>query len=234
MSAPIHVDGTDFPSFSAAAKHYGIPYTTAYRRYTQDGWTIRQALGLDAPPMPNKCVVDGKTFPSPAAAAKHYGVPPSTFQRRITYDKWTLRQALGLDAPPRRSGHGKRQQDVAIRTMHQTPPEQEPQFLYVTEASVEDNGHIAVTHRTYTIINRDDDTLHLTDPVMTSVPVAWLDSVEPDGDVWRWRHMSFANDRKGARSLVLRRALADIRAEQRLLAKRESRLVNMLADLHDS
>lgn len=230
---PVHVDGKTFPSLNKAAKHYGVPQSTAYERYKEKGWTLRQALGLDAAPDPY--VVDGETFTSLAEATRHFGVPYSTAQRRLTHDKWTLRQALGLDAPPPRRQRYARRDAIFARSnaVHRT--RQTVQHVYVTEVTFSPQGDIAVTRAVYRLTDDVDGQLVLQNPqdtAMTSIDRDTLDAVEPDVANGRWTYASLIDDRQRAETLAVRRAIADVRDEKRRLTKWENRLTRTLRDLH--
>lgn len=227
---PLVVDGVPFPSLKAAAKHYGVPYSTAHERYSGKEWTIREALGLDAPPHNNACTVDGVTFPSPHAAAEHYNVPHSTFQRRLTYDGWTLRQALGLDdPPPRRRPYAKR--DAIFAASNAAHRAAESQTVQVTEVTLGETGDLSVSTRAHHVTGETNGMLSLQDA--PPVPRHTLDAVEPDETHWRWTYASLTDDRHHAETLTLRRAIADIREEKRRLTKREERLLGALHRRND-
>ena len=47
---PVKINGSAFPSLSAAAIAYGVKTGTVHSRFHVKGWTIEQAVGVDPPP----------------------------------------------------------------------------------------------------------------------------------------------------------------------------------------
>lgn len=84
----IRVAGRSFRSLKAAAEHFDRPWKLVHSRVTKSGWSIRQALELDAPPAEKRysgvrVVAFGESFSSYAACAKHFGVKPESLRKRI-------------------------------------------------------------------------------------------------------------------------------------------------------
>lgn len=80
------VEGLTFTSRTAAARHYGLNPKLVNERVTKFGWTLDQALELEARPTTpyrKKVVIDGTEYPSMRQAAKELGVAQSTLMNRI-------------------------------------------------------------------------------------------------------------------------------------------------------
>ncbi|TOB65466.1 hypothetical protein [Vibrio parahaemolyticus] len=80
------VEGVEFPSRTAAARHYGLNPKLVNERITKFGWTLEQALELEARPKGDyrkKVVIDGTEYSSMRQAAKELGVAQSTLMNRI-------------------------------------------------------------------------------------------------------------------------------------------------------
>ncbi|WP_412515004.1 hypothetical protein [Vibrio cyclitrophicus] len=80
------VEGLTFPSRTAAARHYGLNPKLVNERVTKFGWTLEQALELEARPKGDyrkKVVIDGTEYSSMRQAAKELGVAQSTLMNRI-------------------------------------------------------------------------------------------------------------------------------------------------------
>ncbi|CAK3012228.1 conserved hypothetical protein [Vibrio crassostreae] len=80
------VEGVEFSSRTAAARHYGLNPKLVNERVTKFGWTLEQALELEARPKGNyrkKVVIDGTEYPSMRQAAKELGMAQSTLMNRI-------------------------------------------------------------------------------------------------------------------------------------------------------
>ena len=92
----VTVQGKKFPSYQAAAKHFGInPGRVVSRLHS--GYDIEQALGLKPlnPPIPSAHAVeiDGLSFATIKEAASHYGQPANRVRNRL-HDGWSLEDAL--------------------------------------------------------------------------------------------------------------------------------------------
>ena len=80
------VEGLTFTSRTAAARHYGLNPKLVNERVTKFGWTLEQALELEARPTTpyrKKVVIDGTEYSSMRQAAKELGVAQSTLMNRI-------------------------------------------------------------------------------------------------------------------------------------------------------
>lgn len=80
------VEGLTFTSRTAAARHYGLTPKLVNERVTKFGWTLEQALELEARPKGDyrkKVVIDGTEYSSMRQAARELGVAQSTLMNRI-------------------------------------------------------------------------------------------------------------------------------------------------------
>ena len=80
------VEGLTFTSRTAAARHYGLNPKLVNERVTKFGWTLDQALELEARPTTpyrKKVVIDGTEYSSMRQAARELGVAQSTLMNRI-------------------------------------------------------------------------------------------------------------------------------------------------------
>jgi hypothetical protein len=80
------IEGVEFPSRTAAARHYGLNPKLVNERVTKFGWTLEQALELEARPTTpyrKKVVIDGTEYSSMRQAARELGVAQSTLMNRI-------------------------------------------------------------------------------------------------------------------------------------------------------
>lgn len=80
------VEGVEFPSRTAAARHYGLNPKLVNERVTKFGWTLEQALELEPRPKGDyrkKVVIDGTEYSSMRQAAKELGGARSTLMNRI-------------------------------------------------------------------------------------------------------------------------------------------------------
>lgn len=80
------VEGVEFPFRTAAARHYGLNPKLVNERVTKFGWTLEQALELEARPKGDyrkKVVIDGTEYSSMRQAARELGVAQSTLMNRI-------------------------------------------------------------------------------------------------------------------------------------------------------
>ncbi|WP_241903418.1 hypothetical protein BCU99_13375 [Vibrio cyclitrophicus] len=85
-SKTLTVEGLTFSSRTAAARHYGLNPKLVNERVTKFGWTLEQALELEARPTTPYCkevVIDGTEYPSMRQAARELGVAQSTQMNRI-------------------------------------------------------------------------------------------------------------------------------------------------------
>ncbi|ENV3693416.1 TPA: hypothetical protein NKP43_002624 [Vibrio parahaemolyticus] len=80
------IEGVEFSSRTAAARHYGLNPKLVNERITKFGWTLEQALELEARPKGDyrkKVVIDGTEYSSMRQAARELGVAQSTLMNRI-------------------------------------------------------------------------------------------------------------------------------------------------------
>ncbi|ELH4918501.1 hypothetical protein Q9Y15_002314 [Vibrio vulnificus] len=80
------IEGVEFPSRTAAARHYGLNPKLVNERVTKFGWTLEQALELEARPKGDyrkKIVIGGTEYSSMRQAARELGVAQSTLMNRI-------------------------------------------------------------------------------------------------------------------------------------------------------
>ncbi|MEZ9959857.1 hypothetical protein AB4389_19005 [Vibrio cyclitrophicus] len=80
------VEGVEFTSRTAAARHYGLNPKLVTERMTKRGWMLEQALELEPRPKGDyrkKVVIGGTEYPSMRQAAKELGVAQSTLMNRI-------------------------------------------------------------------------------------------------------------------------------------------------------
>ncbi|MFW1725496.1 hypothetical protein ACEV7X_20205 [Vibrio parahaemolyticus] len=80
------IEGIEFPSRTAAARNYGLNPKLVNERVTKFGWTLEQALELEARPKGDyrkKVVIDGTEYSSMRQAARELGVAQSTLMNRI-------------------------------------------------------------------------------------------------------------------------------------------------------
>ncbi|HGF5126766.1 TPA: hypothetical protein ACF35B_004112 [Vibrio parahaemolyticus] len=80
------VNTLSFPSRTAAARHYGLTPKLVNARVTKFGWTLEQALELEARPKGDyrkKVVIDGIEYSSMRQAVRELGVAQSTLMNRI-------------------------------------------------------------------------------------------------------------------------------------------------------
>jgi len=73
------IDGREFPSIAAAARHYGVSEDTI-RRWIANGGKSQSVTGIREY---QTCEIDGKEFASLGEAARHYGVSVTTIRRWI-------------------------------------------------------------------------------------------------------------------------------------------------------
>jgi hypothetical protein len=89
------VDGKIFDTLKSATKFYGVKYVTARSRIKR-GWTIEQAMGLEAPPNKNRPIkFRGKSYESEAAISQEFGVRVDVFRQRLAKGH-SIEVALGI------------------------------------------------------------------------------------------------------------------------------------------
>ncbi|HCH3266390.1 TPA: hypothetical protein NKU17_003963 [Vibrio parahaemolyticus] len=80
------VEGLTFTSRTAAARHYGLNPKLVNERITKFGWTLEQALELEARPKGDyrkTVVIESSEYSSMRQAARELGVAQSTLMNRI-------------------------------------------------------------------------------------------------------------------------------------------------------
>ncbi|MCB2427680.1 hypothetical protein [Methylophaga pinxianii] len=91
------IDGLSYTK-DEASQAFGLKASVIYRR-KKNGWTDRQAVGFDAPPLQNSTAksitIEGVEWFSVNKAANHYQIDPGTIRDRLTSGA-TPEQAVGL------------------------------------------------------------------------------------------------------------------------------------------
>jgi len=82
------VGGKSFESIRSAAEHYAMDFKKVYDRYSEKGWTLEQALGVESPPETVRfsgleVTVFGITYPSLQKAADALGISKEGFRKRL-------------------------------------------------------------------------------------------------------------------------------------------------------
>jgi len=96
------VDGKSYYGLGQLSDAFGVHELTIGVRLRRQGWTLREAVGLDpAPPLPkregNRFDFRGKTFSSEKEMCRHYGVCDNVFRQRYHRNGWTLEEALEVE-----------------------------------------------------------------------------------------------------------------------------------------
>ena len=101
QAIPITIDGRTFDSPGQAARFYGVDLKLVRNRLSRCGWTIREAFGVDEPPIlhSHEVKVEGTTYPSITQAASYYGLDHRRAWSRLKAG-WTAEQAMGLEPSP--------------------------------------------------------------------------------------------------------------------------------------
>jgi predicted GIY-YIG superfamily endonuclease len=98
------INGTVYPSKTAAAKAHSVPYQKMIKRLCL-GHTPEQAVGLV--PMPTwkvgVIILEGVRYASRGDAARAYGLDEKMIGQRVNKLGWTLEQAFGLVPSPVRT-----------------------------------------------------------------------------------------------------------------------------------
>lgn len=79
MSKRVILEGVEYPTLSAACKHYNISNATVTKRL-KAGWTPEQAFGVGVTP-PEKHQAFGRDFGSYQEVAQFYDLPYSTLSK---------------------------------------------------------------------------------------------------------------------------------------------------------
>ncbi len=97
-----------FNSITDAAKHYGISPRLVMQRLATNGWTPKQALGLETPPgggwlkkIKLKQEERLVTYESLKDAVDAFGIDYDVVKQRINKLGWSPEQALELESPPK-------------------------------------------------------------------------------------------------------------------------------------
>ena len=82
------VQGVTYPSIRQVAVAYGQDIGKVYDRFSEKGWTLEQALGIEPPPETTKytgmeITAFGVTYKSIAQAAKAHGIEAESLRRRL-------------------------------------------------------------------------------------------------------------------------------------------------------
>ena len=99
---PIKIEGIEYPSYAAAADHYGVEPGTFNLRVSRLGWSPEEAAGL----RPRRAYgrhtikINGKVYKSLKSAAEAQGIAYKTVFKRLS-DDWSIEQALGVEPPKR-------------------------------------------------------------------------------------------------------------------------------------
>ena len=98
---PITLDGVEYETQSIAANHFGLDIKLVRNRISRCRWTIREAYGLDEPPVlhSHEIEVEGTKYKSITTAAKKYNLDHRLVWQRLKLG-WTTEQAFNLEASP--------------------------------------------------------------------------------------------------------------------------------------
>ena len=104
VSVTVDGDAMTFPSFAAAAAHFGVNKDTAYQRHYFRGWSLEETFGVVAKAIAHSqnkqlvCDIDGviNRFESHKSAAEKFGIDPRLFRHRLSVRGWSLKEALEL------------------------------------------------------------------------------------------------------------------------------------------
>ena len=93
------VDSKSYYGLGQLSDAFGVHELTIGVRMRRQGWTLREAVGVDpAPPRPRRegkeITFRGKTFFSETEMCRHYGVCNNVFRQRYHRSGWTLEEAL--------------------------------------------------------------------------------------------------------------------------------------------
>lgn len=96
------VNGKSYYGLGQLSDAFGVHELTIGVRMRRQGWTLREAVGIDpAPPRPrregNRFEFRGKTFSSEKKMCRHYGVCNNVFRQRYHRNGWTLEEALEVE-----------------------------------------------------------------------------------------------------------------------------------------
>lgn len=106
----VTIDGTEFKSYGAVSRKYGVEVSTYWDRVHRQGLTPEQAVGIDPKPMKsirrNRIVIDSVNYPSVKAACLDRSLRYGLVQSRLRAG-WTNEQAFEIDDPPVQRHSGK-------------------------------------------------------------------------------------------------------------------------------
>jgi len=105
------IDGKSYFGYAQLSDAFGIHELTIAVRIRRQGWTLRQALELDAPPPTefsgNAVTFQGRTFISERQMCRHFNVTPILFRARFYQMGWPMGEALGVVPRKRRPSRAK-------------------------------------------------------------------------------------------------------------------------------
>lgn len=95
-------DGKSYFGYGQLADAYGVSEITVRVRIAKQGWTVRQAVGLDPKPKSPRdyaeqsrpVVFQGITYPSERDMCRKFGVCNNVFRQRYHRNGWALEEAL--------------------------------------------------------------------------------------------------------------------------------------------
>ena len=105
------IDGKKYYGCGDLAEHFPVSVHNIRYRILRAGWTPRQAVELDAPPVDTKkhngnlLLVNGKEFTSIKKACEHYGISDILYHSRKRQG-WSLEEIFGIEKRDRPTGHG--------------------------------------------------------------------------------------------------------------------------------
>lgn len=97
----VQIQGKTFPSMQKACNHFGVTHSAYQKRRTM-GWTLNQALGIEAPPDPRiitgqSIELNGKQYISIAQACRDLGKAYNRIRDRLEKG-WPLEEAFEFKA----------------------------------------------------------------------------------------------------------------------------------------
>jgi len=98
---PYEVEGIEYFSLESLAQDYDLLPITVQKRMHSGKWTIRQACGLDDPPLDKRSnaqpmIIGGIEFRSKMALVSYFGIDKRTFDLRVNRLGWSIEEAVGL------------------------------------------------------------------------------------------------------------------------------------------
>jgi hypothetical protein len=110
---PVTVAGITHPSIKQAAEAYNIKYKLVHERINRRGWTLEQALEIEAAPNSARFAgvsvsAFGLNFKSYGECAKHYGIKAPSLLKRMNEKQENIEEAIRhLKAKPKAGGQPK-------------------------------------------------------------------------------------------------------------------------------